>query len=402
MAEPLAYSPKIRFGPFELDVEAAELRKNRTLIKLQPQPAKVLVLLTQRAGHVVTREEIRRCVWNDATFVDFERGINFSINQIRSALADDAEKPRYIETLPRRGYRFVASVAANRAGQLESSVTAAEAPEAAPGFPTDGLPAAVTRQRIEKENSRWKSPVLGLLAVAAVLGAGYVGRSWMRRDPGPNLEKIHVTKLTDTGKVDLVAISPDGRYLCYSLRDRGGLGLWLRQLPTGSNTQILLADSISFEGLSFSPDDNYIYYVRGDKSDPAFRDLYVVPVLGGPSRLLIKDIDSPPSFSPNGNQIVYTRGMPPQNAVEIWIANADGSGTHLLATVPNTDPDFQPGATWSPDGRTIAFSLGRFEKQSFMLDAVSVSDGSVREIRSSSYRIGRPLWLPEEIGRAHV
>ena len=104
-------SPTIRFGSFELDVAAAELHKNGTLIKLQPQPLKVLFLLIQHAGQVVTRKEIQRCLWSDSTFVDFERGINFSINQIRGALADNADRPRYIETLPRRGYRFIAEVA---------------------------------------------------------------------------------------------------------------------------------------------------------------------------------------------------------------------------------------------------------------------------------------------------
>ncbi len=100
----------ICFGPFELDVVAGEVRKAGILIKLQPQPFRLLLLLAERAGTLVNREEIRQCLWSESTFVDFEHGINFSINQIRGALADDAEKPRYIETLPRRGYRFLASV----------------------------------------------------------------------------------------------------------------------------------------------------------------------------------------------------------------------------------------------------------------------------------------------------
>jgi len=100
----------ICFGPFELDAAAGELRKAGLLIKLQPQPLRVLLLLAERAGTVVSREEIQRCLWSESTFVDFEHGINFSVNQIRGALADDAEKPRYIETLPRRGYRFIATV----------------------------------------------------------------------------------------------------------------------------------------------------------------------------------------------------------------------------------------------------------------------------------------------------
>src|SRR6266852_437734 len=91
---------------------AGELRKAGILIKLQPQPFRVLLLLAERAGTVVTREEIQQHLWRESKFVDVEHGINFSINQIRGALADDAEKPRYIETLPRRGYRFAEQVKA--------------------------------------------------------------------------------------------------------------------------------------------------------------------------------------------------------------------------------------------------------------------------------------------------
>src|ERR1700749_512740 len=100
----------IRFGPFALDATNRELRKRGYLVRLQPQQLAVLVLLTYRAGQLVSREEIHQHIWGNDTFVDFERGINFSINQIRAALGDDAEKPRFVETIPRRGYRFIASI----------------------------------------------------------------------------------------------------------------------------------------------------------------------------------------------------------------------------------------------------------------------------------------------------
>jgi DNA-binding winged helix-turn-helix (wHTH) protein len=107
---PVPMPTRFRFDAFELDSESGELRKSGRLLKLQPQPFRVLILLIEHAGQLVSREEIRRCLWKDATFVDFEHGINFSINQVRAALGDSAEKPRYVETLPRRGYRFVGSL----------------------------------------------------------------------------------------------------------------------------------------------------------------------------------------------------------------------------------------------------------------------------------------------------
>jgi TolB-like protein/DNA-binding winged helix-turn-helix (wHTH) protein/tetratricopeptide (TPR) repeat protein len=101
-------SPAIlRFGSFELDVRSAELRKDGAVVKLAPQPVKLLAMLAQQSGQVVTREEIRRQIWCDGTFVDFDQGLNFCIRQIREALGDDASKPVFVETLPRRGYRFL-------------------------------------------------------------------------------------------------------------------------------------------------------------------------------------------------------------------------------------------------------------------------------------------------------
>jgi DNA-binding winged helix-turn-helix (wHTH) protein/Flp pilus assembly protein TadD len=100
----------LRFGPFEADLQTSELRKNGKLVLIPPQPFKVLSLLASHAGELVTREEIQKELWGGDTFVDFEQGLNFCIKRLRAALGDDAEKPRYIETLPRRGYRFVAAV----------------------------------------------------------------------------------------------------------------------------------------------------------------------------------------------------------------------------------------------------------------------------------------------------
>jgi DNA-binding winged helix-turn-helix (wHTH) protein/tetratricopeptide (TPR) repeat protein len=110
MASPARPQVVIRFGEFELNATGGELRKAGLPLKIHPQPFRVLLLLAERSGQIVTREEIQRTLWGDNTFVDFEGGINFCIKQIRDTIADNAEKPRYIETIPRRGYRFIASV----------------------------------------------------------------------------------------------------------------------------------------------------------------------------------------------------------------------------------------------------------------------------------------------------
>lgn len=119
MASPVPDSPHVKFGPFELDPSTGRLLRSGIPLKLQPQPFRVLQLLTSRPGQVIAREEIQNHLWGDSTFVDFERGINFSINQIRSVLCDNAEKPRYIETLPRVGYRFIGTLEPSGAISVE-------------------------------------------------------------------------------------------------------------------------------------------------------------------------------------------------------------------------------------------------------------------------------------------
>src|SRR5262249_10892514 len=100
-----------RFGLFEFDVEKLELRRQGSVVRLQSQPARVLACLIQNADRVVLREELRQAIWGSETFVDFERGLNFCIEQIRSALDDNSARPVYIRTLPKRGYQFIAPVA---------------------------------------------------------------------------------------------------------------------------------------------------------------------------------------------------------------------------------------------------------------------------------------------------
>nr|AQQ75055.1 hypothetical protein [uncultured bacterium] len=109
----------IRFGSFELDLEAERLLRNGRQVRLQPQPFKLLLLLTSQPGRLVTREEIQAALWTNDTFVDFEQGVNFAVKQLRDALGDRADSSIYIETVPRRGYRFLAPVVVPARGETQ-------------------------------------------------------------------------------------------------------------------------------------------------------------------------------------------------------------------------------------------------------------------------------------------
>ena len=114
----------VRFGAFELDLHAERLLKNGRQVRLQPQPFKLLRLLTSQPGRLVTREDIQAALWTNDTFVDFEQGVNFAVKQVREALGDRAENSIYLETVPKRGYRFIAPVDAGRDEAPEIRVTA--------------------------------------------------------------------------------------------------------------------------------------------------------------------------------------------------------------------------------------------------------------------------------------
>jgi DNA-binding winged helix-turn-helix (wHTH) protein len=124
-----------RFGQFELDVDAVELRRQGRRLKVQPQPFKLLVLLARRGGSLVGRDDIRSELWPDGTFVDFDQSVNFAVRQIRDVLGDSADRPLYIETIPRRGYRFIAP--------LESGAV----PATTPALPPPTGPVTVRLQK---------------------------------------------------------------------------------------------------------------------------------------------------------------------------------------------------------------------------------------------------------------
>jgi len=157
-----------RFGAFEVDPDAGELRRNGVIVRLPPQPFRLLLLLASRAGHVVSRDDIKKQLWGEDTFVDFDQGVNFSVRQIREALGDTAEDSRYVQTLPRRGYKFLMPV--------EPIATAATAGTPARTASRRGMTdvnlhkalwANIAEMRMAEERRR--RLLIGLLAVTAAV-----------------------------------------------------------------------------------------------------------------------------------------------------------------------------------------------------------------------------------------
>jgi DNA-binding winged helix-turn-helix (wHTH) protein/TolB-like protein len=191
---------RARFGMFTFTTSTGELRRGDVPVRLQAQPAKVLSALVSRAGEIVTRETLQREIWSNGTHVDFERGLNFCIAQVRTALGDSADSPRYIETVPRQGYRFIAPVS-RMAEQDGVAAPGGELPPRGEDVPPEigndtdpSLVASVSRRK----HSGWKPGILGTTIVLLIAAA--IGWARMRHEP-PTV--IVVPFYNETGKPEL-------------------------------------------------------------------------------------------------------------------------------------------------------------------------------------------------------
>lgn len=239
--------------------------------------------------------------------------------------------------------------------------------------------------------------VAAIVAVAVLAGGAYYLSG--SRTQGFNLQNMRIQQVTTTGNAGAAALSPDRRYVVYALRDGAKESLWVQQLATGSNVQVLAPDQVHFVAVGFTPDGNYVMFVRSDKSTTNFRYLYQMPVLGGTPRQLIQDIDSAPAFAPDGQQIAFIRGRldPPGN--QVLIANADGSGEHVLAERKG----FGGGGTnvtWSADGKILAMVSPetRGDSTRWVLETISAKNGEVRDLHSFTVPALATAWLPDGNG----
>jgi len=385
---------RIRFGVFEVDPRSGEMRKSGLRIKLQDQPFKVLLALLERPGEVVSREDLKVRIWPNDSFGDFDHAVNVAVAKLRTALADSADGPRYVETLHRRGYRFIFPVQpgnGSSGASRNSPATQAEQPDLIAG---EANPSAKTIPRVAP--SSWRRAWTSVPVVVILLSVVWWLRHREPTAPAPRERDMQISKVTNSGNIENVSISPDGRYLVYALRESGGLGLWAREVGTRSDIRILAPQPGSFQGITFSPDGRLLYFARGHPT----ADLYTMPVLGGTPRIVLKSVDTPANFSPDGKQFMFVRKDYQRNVAEVRVANADGSGERLVTTIEHAGSVEQSGGSWSPDGSMLAVattSWGMLHGAE-ELDIISVADGSRRPLYASSGIVGRPVWLPD--GRA--
>jgi Tol biopolymer transport system component len=208
-----------------------------------------------------------------------------------------------------------------------------------------------------------------------------------------------VTKLTEDGNAALVAISPDGKYILSLMRDSSGLAsLWLRNVPTNSNTQVQPPAAVYYNGLRFSPDGNYLYFVRSDPRGSAeLKYLYRAPLLGGTAERLAEDVDSNVTFSPDGHRVAFMRyDNPDPGKYRLIVRSLESGQENVLASGPTSQNLFNPA--WSPDGKVIMCAVTQPGDFLTGLVAVDANNGQQHLLLSSNSGLISSTWLPDGRG----
>jgi Tol biopolymer transport system component/DNA-binding winged helix-turn-helix (wHTH) protein len=320
-----------RFGLFELDSNAGELRRNGVRVKLQEQPLQILVQLLEKPGEVITRDELRSRLWGSDTFVDFDHSLNAAIRRLRDALGDSAENPRFVETIARRGYRFLAPVATTPVNGAGPALL----PAATDSAPSPGNP----------RRSWWMA---GLAAIVLTLVGVRLGVLLGRQHSSP--EPVRISQLTANPVEDRVraeAISPDGRYLAFM----DETGFYLRQTDTGETHPITLPEGMKAQSVGWFRDNDHLIIALADVGKHA--SLWKISARGGSPRKL-NDDGRFPAVSPDGKEIAYIAG--PHIYQQIWLMDADGAQPRQLA---GKEGDYFGALSWSPDGARLACTHGR-------------------------------------------
>jgi serine/threonine protein kinase len=241
-----------------------------------------------------------------------------------------------------------------------------------------------------------------LVAMLLIVGSGSFGiYKWLNREmPAEHFWDVRMTRLTNSGNVIDAAISPDGKYIVYTLSDRSQQSLYIRQVSTANDKQIVPPASVGYFGVTFSPDGSELYYSLKENLNTG--TLYRIPVLGGTPIKVLEKIDGPISFSPNGKQFVLNRsGHPNPNESALVIANLDGSGERNLAvkkTPERISPLFFTGPSWSPDGKIVASTVALIGGRSKVV-GFSVEDGSEKDLSPDAWPFSaRVQWLPDMSG----
>lgn len=350
----------IRFGLYEVDLAARELRRDGAKVKLQDRPFEVLTILIERPGEVVAREEFRQRLWPADTFVDFDSSLNTSINKLRQALSDDAENPRFIATVGRRGYRFIAPTSLP------------------PGTPAVPVAAVIASTVVAEGSGHEPGPSRRPRLIAVVAGIAVVLVviliMVLRFLPQPVPRVLNVIQVSHNEHLDPWGrVKTDGARLFFL--ERAG-GHWnVMQVPaSGGEAQLFPEPSKNTRLLDISPDRSeflsFAFLVR-DANLP----LSLTPVVGGPSRRVGDIIADDAVFGPDGRRIFFTK---PDG---IYSCERDGTRVQKLVALSGRSED----PRWSKDGRRLRFTLFERNADRHSIWEVSADGGNLHPVLGAAF-----------------
>ena len=370
------------FGPYAVDLRSGELRKFGIRVKMGDQPFQILLLLLENPGDMVAREELRAKLWTDDTFVDFDHGLNSAVQRLRDCLSDTAEKPVWIETIPRRsGYRFVGQVEWSN-GVRKLAPVNGEGPETAQPSSSAVVVEAAKEHKVGAGR-----------ACSDRVPRGGSGKS-RRLFPGAcqtfrTVRGFHhhegYTQREDGRRGDITR----RQYLLSVLDDQGKESLWLRHVPTNSDAEVIAPADAFYAQLAFSPDGNYFYYLKAAEKTLHNFSLLRAPVLGGAPLLIARHVDTAITFSPDGKSITFVRADDPQvGKFQLLTANSDGTNEKVFSSGPSIAAP--RSVAWSPDGKQIASILSPSGEALSAIEFQDVDSGKVRANRTFN-----KLWLDD-------
>ncbi len=384
-----------RFADFELIVDKSALRRGDTLVSMTPKMFDMLVVLVSNHGDIVDKEKLLEEVWPDS-FVE-EGNIAYNIRQLRKLLGDDAQSPVFIETVPRRGYRFIAPV---------EEVRETPPAPAIHGNGTENLHRRfATPEPVPVKSSFHPfTPILVVFVCVVAVGLLYFILNRTAASLPVLSRPFESERLSASGGVYGAAVSPDGKTVVYSLRLGEKQGLWRREIDSSNNVPLIPATTESYYDLAFAPDGTSIYFSRAP-NEIETPDLYRVPILGGiPDKVITGSggaFTGSFSVSPDGSRISFVRC--PRTAEEwcsIWIADArDGRNERKI--VNRLDPDRIGDLEFSPDGRKIVFAAGQSRNASneFQLFEFDLGSNTERGFTAETFfNIKNLAWLPDQSG----
>ena len=398
------------FEDFRLDAAHLMLYRNDQVVGLTPKQVETLVALVERGGEVVSKEELMTRLWSDAAVE--ESNLSQNLYVLRKTLGTCSDGHPLIETFRRRGYRFNGKARCNDEFELvlathtrRLTVTAEETIDSTT---KDDSPKPY--QRVSSKRRVTALAIIGIVAVLLITATVfYVRRSSQPREkPQLSFQAANFSQFTNSGNVVTAAISPDGKYVATALEDKGQQSLWLRQTASTANSIQLTQPAIEeVWGITFSTDSNFIYYVAWEKNK-SDAELYRIPIFGGPPKKIpTYSVDTPITLSPDGNRFAYTTALMTSTGESyLKVARTDGSNsaTFLKHAKPSFFAAFPGGAAWSPDGKRIAYAVGRAPDKNNQLMSVDVLDLDSQQAIPLSTRtwnsIGRVAWLGD--GRAIV